>query len=113
MGYDISLKVWDMRNPNRWEKQFTAHTGPAFSIDWHPEEKHWIATGGRDKMIKVSDGICKCKLVSADVLSCVYIGCALTKRCITRSPKMGHFLPLVYHGNSFFNNIVADKPFQS
>ena len=42
-----------MRNNSRSAKQFTAHTGPAFSLDWHPEEKHWIATSGRDKTIKV------------------------------------------------------------
>ena len=42
-----------MRNPQRWERQITAHNGPAFALDWHPEEKTWLATGGRDKMLKV------------------------------------------------------------
>ena len=30
-----------------------AHNGPAFGLDWHPEEKQWLATCGRDKIIKV------------------------------------------------------------
>jgi hypothetical protein len=25
-----------------------------FTLDWHPEDNHWIATAGRDKAIKVS-----------------------------------------------------------
>jgi len=42
-----------MRRPDRIEKQITAHSGPVFSIDWHPEDKNWIGTAGRDKTIKV------------------------------------------------------------
>lgn len=42
-----------MRRPDRVEKQFTAHGGPIFALDWHPEVKTWIATAGRDKTIKV------------------------------------------------------------
>ena len=30
------------------------HNGPAFAIDWHPEEKNWVASAGRDKIIKVA-----------------------------------------------------------
>ena len=39
--------------PDKVEKQFTAHSGPVFSIDWHPEDRNWFATAGRDKTIKV------------------------------------------------------------
>lgn len=42
-----------MRRPDRCEKQFPAHSGPVFSVNWHPEDKNWFATAGRDKMIKV------------------------------------------------------------
>ena len=47
------MQLWDMRRPDRVEKQFTAHGGPIFALDWHPEVKTWIATAGRDKTIKV------------------------------------------------------------
>ncbi|ESP01778.1 hypothetical protein LOTGIDRAFT_139155, partial [Lottia gigantea] len=50
-----NIQLWDMRMYDRCIKQFPAHTGPTFSIDWHPEERDWIATAGRDKMIKVWD----------------------------------------------------------
>ncbi|XP_041367417.1 GATOR complex protein WDR24-like [Gigantopelta aegis] len=50
-----NVQIWDMRRPERCEKQFTAHSGPVFSLDWHPDEKFTVATAGRDKMIKVWD----------------------------------------------------------
>ncbi|GAB6027610.1 hypothetical protein CHUAL_001851 [Chamberlinius hualienensis] len=50
-----SVHIWDMRRTDRFERQFTAHSGPVFACDWHPEEKKWLATAGRDKTIKVWD----------------------------------------------------------
>jgi len=47
------VQLWDTRIPSRRLQRFSAHYGPAFSIDWHPT-KRWLATGGRDKMIRVS-----------------------------------------------------------
>ena len=29
------------------------HNGPTFAVDWHPEEKNWVASAGRDTMVKV------------------------------------------------------------
>ena len=31
----------------------TAHQALVLSVDWHPEDKNLIATGGRDRMVKV------------------------------------------------------------
>ncbi|XP_060562640.1 GATOR complex protein WDR24-like isoform X2 [Ruditapes philippinarum] len=50
-----NLMIWDMRRPDRYEKLFPAHSGPVFSVNWHPEDKNLFATAGRDKMIKVWD----------------------------------------------------------
>ncbi|WAQ94821.1 WDR24-like protein [Mya arenaria] len=50
-----TLMIWDMRRPDKVEKQVTAHSGPVFAINWHPEDKNWLATAGRDKMIKNKD----------------------------------------------------------
>ncbi|XP_048745682.2 GATOR complex protein WDR24-like isoform X1 [Ostrea edulis] len=51
-----NVHMWDMRRPDRPEKQITAaHNGPVFTVDWHPEERHLFATGGRDKTIKIWD----------------------------------------------------------
>ncbi|XP_013392028.1 GATOR complex protein WDR24 [Lingula anatina] len=48
-----NLQLWDLRRPDKWEKMFTAHSGPAFTLDWHPDDKNWIASAGRDRSIKI------------------------------------------------------------
>lgn len=50
-----NVQLWDIRRPDRFERMFTAHNGPVFCCDWHPEDRGWLATGGRDKMVKVWD----------------------------------------------------------
>ena len=47
------LKLWDTRMPSSPPNQYMGHNGPIFAIDWHPEEKTWVASAGRDKMVKV------------------------------------------------------------
>ena len=47
------LKLWDTRMPSSPLNQYMGHNGPTFAIDWHPEEKTWVASAGRDKMVKV------------------------------------------------------------
>ena len=47
------LKLWDTRMPNSPLNYYMGHNGPTFAIDWHPEEKTWVASAGRDKMVKV------------------------------------------------------------
>lgn len=46
------VQQWDMRKPDRYFQHFTAHSGPIFACDWHPEAP-WLATASRDKTIKV------------------------------------------------------------
>ncbi|XP_072755687.1 GATOR2 complex protein WDR24 [Anoplolepis gracilipes] len=48
------VQQWDMRKPDRYFQHFTAHSGPIFACDWHPEAT-WLATASRDKTIKVWD----------------------------------------------------------
>merc|ERR1719239_1486526 len=50
-----NVQTWDLRFPGRFERQFMAHSGPVFSLDWHNSDKDktwWLATAGRDKSIK-------------------------------------------------------------
>jgi len=47
--------LWDSRQPNYPINSFMGHNGPTFAIDWHHEERNWVASAGRDKMIKVWD----------------------------------------------------------
>ncbi|KAJ3254498.1 WD repeat-containing protein 24 [Boothiomyces macroporosus] len=47
-----SLQLWDIRNPLKWSKRYSAHSGFALSVDWN-ETGTMIATGGRDRVIKV------------------------------------------------------------
>lgn len=47
-----SVQIWDVRRPDKFQVQFTAHSGPVFACDWHPENM-WLATASRDKTIKV------------------------------------------------------------
>ncbi|XP_073969024.1 WD repeat domain 24 isoform X1 [Rhodnius prolixus] len=49
-----NVQTWDVRRPDKPVLQFTAHSGPIFACDWHPENS-WLATASRDKMIKVWD----------------------------------------------------------
>ncbi|XP_066997844.1 GATOR2 complex protein WDR24 isoform X2 [Anabrus simplex] len=49
-----NVQLWDLRRPERCYHQFTAHSGPVFACDWHPDFT-WLATASRDKTIKVWD----------------------------------------------------------
>ncbi|KAG5887490.1 hypothetical protein JTB14_023676 [Gonioctena quinquepunctata] len=49
-----SVQLWDIRKPEKCFQQYTAHSGPVFACDWHPEAT-WLATASRDKTIKVWD----------------------------------------------------------
>lgn len=46
------VQLWDTRRNDKAILQFTAHSGPIYTCDWHPTQ-HWLATGSRDKQIKV------------------------------------------------------------
>ncbi|KAK0089843.1 hypothetical protein PV325_005150 [Microctonus aethiopoides] len=48
------VQLWDLRRPDRYFQHFTAHSGPIFACDWHPETT-WLATASRDKTIKIWD----------------------------------------------------------
>lgn len=48
------VQQWDMRKLDQYFQHFTAHSGPIFTCDWHPEAT-WLATASRDKTIKVWD----------------------------------------------------------
>jgi WD40 repeat protein len=49
-----SLQTWDMRNPQQFERKWSAHNGLALTVDWDSTGT-LIATGGRDKIIKIWD----------------------------------------------------------
>lgn len=48
-----TVQLWDLRKHDKCNKQFTGHSGPIFTCDWHPEVKTWLATAGRDRAVKV------------------------------------------------------------
>ena len=105
----IIFQIWDLRKPDKCERQFTAHSGPIFALDWHPEDKHWLATAGRDKAIKVGGGktptldsllafairhkkqISTQKIVTIFALSQIKINTGL-EDCITTTSVMKHAL---------------------
>lgn len=49
-----ALQKWDLRNSKIYERKFSAHQGPALSLNWHADGRH-LVTGGRDKLIKIWD----------------------------------------------------------
>ena len=49
------VQLWDCRRPDRWEKQWPGHSEHVFACEWHPEVRGWLATAGRDKLVKVWD----------------------------------------------------------
>ena len=48
-----TVQIWDKRRSDQTEHKFTGHRGPVYALDWHPEERSWIATACRDNEIKV------------------------------------------------------------
>ncbi|ETV81620.1 hypothetical protein, variant 2 [Aphanomyces astaci] len=50
-----SVEIWDVRNNKQPETKFTAHQGHILSIDWHPSKARVIATGSRDRSVKIWD----------------------------------------------------------
>ena len=50
-----NVQLWDLRKPDHHYNQFTAHSGPVFTLHWHPEDRYWLSTGGRDQSIKIWD----------------------------------------------------------
>ncbi|CAG0917946.1 unnamed protein product [Notodromas monacha] len=57
-----TTQIWDSRRPDKIDRQFTSHSGPVFACDWHPLNRSWLATAGRDKTIKVWNVDQKCAL---------------------------------------------------
>ena len=41
-----NVQLWDIRRPDRCERMFTAHNGPVFCCDWHPEDRCGEGWGG-------------------------------------------------------------------
>eukprot|EP00003_Mantamonas_plastica_P002587 TRINITY_DN1197_c0_g1_i4.p1 TRINITY_DN1197_c0_g1~~TRINITY_DN1197_c0_g1_i4.p1 ORF type:complete len:724 (+),score=210.90 TRINITY_DN1197_c0_g1_i4:452-2623(+) len=48
-----SIQLWDIRKTSSCTQRIHGHDGPVLSVDWHPEDKMMIATGGRDRLVKV------------------------------------------------------------
>lgn len=48
-----TVQLWDLKRPDKCQLQFTAHSGPVYTCDWHPTQP-WLATGSRDRQIKVN-----------------------------------------------------------
>eukprot|EP00041_Stephanoeca_diplocostata_P003694 m.36901 g.36901 ORF g.36901 m.36901 type:complete len:616 (-) comp14543_c0_seq1:2612-4459(-) len=50
-----NVQIWDMRAARTCEHRMQAHQGPTYSVAWHPTRRAWLASGGRDKVIRVWD----------------------------------------------------------
>ncbi len=50
----VYVQIWDMRKTAGCERNIqSAHQGLVACIDWHPEDSSLIASGGRDRVMKV------------------------------------------------------------
>jgi len=58
------------------------HNGPTFAIDWHPEERNWVASAGRDKLVKV--------LPSSYLYFCAAFSCAIPENIPTPWKAIGN-----------------------
>ena len=52
---DGSVQVWDMRKPHEPLRRFTAHAGLVLVLQFHPSQRGVLATGGRDRVVKIWD----------------------------------------------------------
>nr|CCA22503.1 conserved hypothetical protein [Albugo laibachii Nc14] len=49
------IQIWDIRKNAHPELKFTAHKGLVLSVDWHPNRSTILASGGRDRYVKIWD----------------------------------------------------------
>lgn len=49
-----NVQLWDIRRPDRCERMFTAHNGPVFCCDWHPEDRCGMGCRGQQVDSKLS-----------------------------------------------------------
>ena len=49
------VQLFDVRSNKTDVLRTQAHQGPVYAVEWHPEEASVLATGGRDRAIKVWD----------------------------------------------------------
>ncbi|RGB25950.1 WD40-repeat-containing domain protein [Rhizophagus diaphanus] len=49
-----AIQKWDIRKPTIHERKLNAHLGSVLALDWHSDGRT-IASGGRDKLIKIWD----------------------------------------------------------
>ncbi|KAI9922704.1 hypothetical protein PsorP6_000681 [Peronosclerospora sorghi] len=47
------VQVWDLRKHAQPLVKFTAHKGLVLSLDWHPTQANVLASGGRDRYVKI------------------------------------------------------------
>ncbi|KAH9088883.1 hypothetical protein Ae201684P_013096 [Aphanomyces euteiches] len=50
-----TVEIWELRNNRHPEIKFPAHQGHILSLDWHPSRPGFIATGSRDRSVKIWD----------------------------------------------------------
>ncbi|KYR02676.1 WD40 repeat-containing protein [Tieghemostelium lacteum] len=50
-----TVQLWDIRKNTNCVEKITAHQGLVLTLDWHPDERNMIASGGRDRFIRVWD----------------------------------------------------------
>jgi hypothetical protein len=50
---DGSLQVWDVRSVHAPVHRFTAHAGLVMCLHWHPTRPGILASGGRDRLLKI------------------------------------------------------------
>ena len=50
---DGSVQCWDLRRPDAPLRRFIAHSGLVLALAFHPSRRGVLATGGRDRLVKV------------------------------------------------------------
>ncbi|GLD92684.1 hypothetical protein PINS_up001263 [Pythium insidiosum] len=50
-----SVQIWDVRKNSQPEIKVQAHKGLVLALDWHPTKSNLLASGGRDRYVKVWD----------------------------------------------------------
>ena len=47
------VQLWDIRRGEKPFEKIVAHNGLVLAVDWHPDDRNKLASGGRDKTIKI------------------------------------------------------------
>jgi WD40 repeat protein len=77
MTMPLSAQIWDTRRLASPVIRHAAHNALVLALQYHPDFDNVIATGGRDRIVKVWCGVVWCGVVWCGVVWCGVVWCGV------------------------------------